>query len=133
MNTEDAWKASVSEARRILGNRGNIPAYKVTVLLKSRHDMDENVKAFARAKVDLEKKLLDLQNGVSKTQNASKDARSEVTQDNYDLDPKNPDDKKKIEAARKVLDKFFAGLATGLSELTKDLDELERSLDHFGK
>jgi len=133
MYIEDLWKTSTADARKILGSRGDIPAGRISQFFKFRKDMEQVIAAFAKSKVDLGNRLLDLQNSVSKLQNALKDARIEVTRDDYDLDPKNPDDKKKIDAASKVLDRFFVAGATGLSEFTRQLDSLEDHLDHMEK
>jgi hypothetical protein len=106
MYIEDAWKVWTTEARKVLGNRASIPTGRISLVFKFRKDMDQAIAAFAKSKVDLGKKLLDLQNSVSNTQNTLKDARIEVTRDDYDLDPKNPDDKKNRcgrENTRKVL------------------------------
>ena len=133
MQIEDTWKSARTNAEKILGKQGHVPDYKISNVFKSVREMNVAYMALGASKQEFGKKLFDLQNSVSKAQNALKDARYEVTDDDYDLNPKNPDDKKKIEAAKKVLDQYFGSWCGVMSHIAGEMADLERYLDHIGK
>jgi len=54
-----------------------------------------------------------------------------VIDDDYELNPKNPDEKKKIEAAKKVLDQYFWSWCGVMSRIADEMDDLDRYLDHL--
>ena len=133
MTLQDDWNKTSADARKILGNNANIPKGKMSVALKAMQDYGAIVPTLTAARDALEKKILDAQNAASKVQNALREAGNEVTDDDYNLDARKPDDKKKIDQASAIFDKFFNAWSKTIVDYVKMLDELDKHLAHVDK
>ncbi len=101
-------------AKKILGNSGKMPKPRVdprTAIAVA----NKAVEAFKKQRGDLEKALLDMENGYSQYKNTLKQYSDIVDGDDFGLDDSKPDDKKKIDAAKAAMEK-------GIGERIKALD-----------
>jgi hypothetical protein len=57
----------------------------------------------------------------------------EITDDDYGLDPKKPDDKKKIDQAQKLFTDYFKDSQKDVDDMMKTIDELDKHLIQLSK
>ena len=132
MMKED-WDKAVADSKKLLGPKGTIPHGKMAVAIKSGLDFNTALGHFLTARDALTKKVEDLENMLSKVENNLKSAKNEVIDSDYNLDTKIPDDKKKVDAATKVLQAFFDKWSKTADDYGSKLDNLDDYLDHFEK
>lgn len=109
-------------AKKILGNSAKMPKPRVdprTAIAAANKTVD----AFKKNISDLEKAILDIENGYGAYKNSLKQYSDIVDGADFGLDEDKPEDKKKIEAAREVMEK-------GLQERIHKVDGF---LDMLGK
>jgi hypothetical protein len=98
---------ALADAKKVLGNSAKVSDKSMQVVIGAAVDFSKLWDAFNAMREAMKKKLLDLQNAESKVKNSLVQADDELTEDNYGLDPKKPDDKKKIDQAQAIFTKFF--------------------------
>ena len=119
------WNAKKAEAMKILGAKGKVPDPKWN-LAKVSADYIKADKEYDAAVDVLQTKILALQNMASTGKNSLKQYSEQISKSNLGLDPKNDDDKEKIEQARKLLDDHIDGLIEVQDINIKNLDELDK-------
>ncbi len=73
----------------------------------------------------LQDKILELQNATSSQKNGIKQHADRISKNNFGLDPKNPDEKKKIDQAQKVLANLQVQIQNCDTNI-KNLSELDK-------
>ena len=109
-------------AKKLLGNSAKMPKPRVdprTAIAAA----NKTVEAFKKSIDGLEKAILDIENGYGAYKNSLKQYSDIVDGADFGLDEKKPDDKKKIEAARGIMEKG----------LQARIDEADGFLDMLGK
>ncbi len=126
------WDKTVAAAMKILGDKGKVPPMPST--LTSGLDAGKKVvKETAKAVSDLQSKVVELQKAIGDVLRAGQQFQATIDKDNLGLDPKNPDDAKKIKQARAVFDRYFdaalKATGSGLDPATK----LDNALSAYQK
>jgi hypothetical protein len=103
----DDWKKALADAKNILGSNGVITASKMTDVLITVDGVNKLVDERKALSAGFVNKLLEQQRGYQKLKQCILTALDELSRDNYHLDPKKPDDKKKIDQARALFSKFL--------------------------
>jgi len=133
MDIVDDFDKATSDAFKVLGNNGSIPTRKVETAFIPLEDSFKALKAIKTAVDLLSKNVPGYRNAMSKIQSAWPAAKSELAVDNYALDPKKPEDKKKIDQARAIFDRYFSAYSRILSTQVQAINEIGRHLDQFDK
>jgi hypothetical protein len=120
-------------AKKALGSSAVIPMGKMSAALKNVADGNKLVPGFTAAREALEKKILELQNAGSKIKNSLAQADDQISDDDYSLDPKKPDDKKKIDQAQAIFSKFFKSAEDEIDDIIKVTDELDKHVIQLKK
>jgi len=113
------WNKTLADAKKILGSRAVIPENKMSVVQKNRADANKFVPEINTMREALEKKILQWQNVISKSRNSLDAADDEISDATYGLDPKKPDDKKKIDQAEALFTKFFKSVEQEYDDYAK--------------
>ena len=127
------WDKTVAAAKKILGNDAKIDVGKMAGVKKNFADYNKAAEGFMTLRDSLEKKLLELENGASKIKNSMSQFADEITDDDYGLDPKKPDDKKKIDQAQKLFTDYFKDSQKDVDDMMKTIDELDKHLIQLSK
>jgi hypothetical protein len=133
MSLQEDWNKTLADAKKVLGNSAKIPTGKMAVVFKSVQDAQTIAPGITAARDAFSKKILDMQNVYSKVKNALREASNEVSDDDYDLDEKKPEDKKKIDQAEAIFKKFFDSSAQKIDNYIKMLDEIDKHMEHARK
>jgi hypothetical protein len=128
MASDAAWDKALADAKKVLGNSAKVSDKRMQVTISSAVDANKLWDAFNAMREAMKKKLLDLQNAESKVKNSLVQADDEISDDDYGLDPKKPDDKKKIDQAQAIFSKFFKEKQKNMDDNIKNLDELDKHL-----
>jgi hypothetical protein len=104
---EENWNKTLADAKKILGNNAKIPVDKMSVVLKDLADANKASDEFDALLAPIQKKLAEWRAAVAKTKTSMVAADGQISNDHYALDPKKPDDKKKIDQAKALFTKFF--------------------------
>ncbi len=121
----DNWAGAKAAAIKILGDKAKIPDPKTNftklseVLQKADKEYDASVDV-------LQGKILALQNINSTYKNSFKQYQDLISKSNFGLNPKDSDDKDKIDQAAKVLDDFLDAQMENCDVNIKNLDELDK-------
>jgi hypothetical protein len=127
------WDKTLADAKKILGTGAVVPVGKMAGVTKNLAEYNKAGDGFVTLRETLEKKLLELENGASKVKNSLGQAADEITDDDYGLDPKKPDDKKKIDQAQALFKAFFKGKQQDVADMFKTIDDLDKHLIQLGK
>ena len=118
----DGWDAAAAKATKILGDKAKIPKPKAAID-KGIADSMKAWDAFAKAREDLEAKILALVNADSAAVNAIEQFRDTIDENDLGLDKKNKDDSKKIADGKKILLDFLdAGLKNAQDNMKNERD-----------
>jgi hypothetical protein len=112
------WGKVQGDAFDILGRGGSI---RVPTILRIMNKLRESDPAF-RKLIEATEAILqygsEVQDTLTDVQKAWPAARKEIIDDDYGLDPENPDDKKKIRQANAIFAKFFDSYSKSLGSQT---------------
>jgi hypothetical protein len=126
--TEGDWKKALGEAKNALGKDGDVPIKRMAAVFKAESDYVSLFNGFNATREALEKKLLEMQNALSKVKNTMVQAEDEITASSYGLDEKKPDEKKKVDKAQAALEKYFDDAKGDVDIRIKNADELDKHL-----
>jgi hypothetical protein len=82
--------------------------------------------AYNKAREDLEARIPDMENAVSSYTNAVKQCQAVYQKEDFQLDTKNRDNVKKIQAAQKIFAALWSQMMTTGKNWTTELDELDK-------
>jgi hypothetical protein len=133
MSASAEWDKALSDAKRVLGNTAKINDKRMQAVIKSALDAQKVWDSFDTLREGIKKKLLELQNAESKVKNGLVQADDEISDDDYGLDDKKPDEKKKIDQAQAIFSKFFKETQKTMDGNIKNLDELDKHLMNISK
>jgi len=128
MSKSVLWDKAVGDAKKILGNTAKIPDKKMDGAFKAADEANKAWDGLGTLRDGMKKKILEVQNFDSKVGNALKQAEDEFDDADFGLDDSKPDDKKKIDQAHAIFDKFFNEAQKNMDENNKNLDELDKHL-----
>lgn len=128
-----SWNKTLAEAKKILGTDAEIPLKKIATVHKDVADLNKHYGPFAAARENLEKQILEYEDAFSKLKNALVQADNEISNDDYGLDPKKPDDKKKIGAAQAVFQEYFKEMEDYVDDTLKTMNELDKHVEQIQK
>jgi hypothetical protein len=131
MGITDDWNKTLADAKKTLGTSAKIPEAKMQNVLQKVKEGNKLGPAFATARDALEKKIEDLQDAGSKIKNALSLANAELSKNNFGLDPKKPDDKKKIDAAQKAFSQFFQDSGKEIDDIISKTNELDKHMEQL--
>jgi hypothetical protein len=121
------WNGADKEAMKVLGEKAKLPKWPSTID-KAKTGEDKTYAEFDKVRQELKKKLVTEQDAVEKLKDALSQFQDEVEGANFGLDPKNKDDKKKIDAARKILSGKLQQYMDVRDDDFKHLKELDKHL-----
>jgi len=127
------WDKAVADAKKILGNSAKIPTARLQAADKKTEDALKSWQKFQATREILKKQLLEMQDEFSKVKNALVQAEDEIDDEDFGLDEKKPDDKKKIDQALAIFKKYFAGTEKTMDDNNKKLDGLDKHLVNLAK
>jgi hypothetical protein len=133
MASDPDWDKALADAKKVLGSSAKVSDKRMQGVIKDAQDANKVWDAFDAMREAMKKKLLDLQNAESKVKNGLVQADDELTDGDYGLDPKKPDDKKKIDQAQAIFTKFFKEKEKNMDDNVKNLDELDKHLMNIKK
>jgi len=133
MPITDEWNKTLANAKRILGNGATIPVGKMTMVIKNVAEGNKFIPGVEAARDALEKRVLDMQNAGSRIKNSLALADDEISDFDYGLDPKKPDDKKKIDQAQALFTKFFQNSEREIDDFIKSTNELNKHVIQLDK
>jgi hypothetical protein len=127
------WNQTLAGAKKILGPSGKVSAGKMGAVFKSADDGNKQSTHFEAARAAIEKVIADMQAAAAKVKIALSQADDEISDDDYNLDPKKPDEKKKIDQVQTLFSKFFADQKAVMDDYNKTLDDLDRHIIQLKK
>lgn len=127
-----SWEATKAAAMKILGKGGEIPDPKGS-FSKSSAELQKAFEAFYKSRSDLEEKLLDVENANAAGKNVLRQFGEKIDKSTLGLDPRDKEEAKKIEQARKLLLDFVDGATAVLDDNDSKLDELDKHLVSLSK
>jgi hypothetical protein len=121
------WKSMLAAAQQALGKDGKLPKPAVdplpsVILANKAWD------AFRTTRTDLEKKLVEVQDRHSQAKHALQQYADLIDGDDFGLDEKKPDDKKRIDAASKVIVPWLNENQAAADEMLALMAKLDRVL-----
>ena len=128
----DGWASQKEAALKILGKDGQVPDIPshvppaVKQMLKAWGEFDQSREACEAA-------VLALQNNSDAVRNALKQFATKIEKSDFNLNPKDKDDLKKIEEARKLLMGTLDEAVTFYNDHDKMLDEVNKHLSQLEK
>ncbi len=123
----DNWDGADKEAMKVLGEKAKLPKWP-TAIDKAKAGEDKTFDEFDKTRQDLKKKLVAEQDSVEKLKDALSQFQDEIEGNNFGLDAKNKDDKKKIDDARKILSGKLKEYMDTRDDDFKNLKELDKHL-----
>ncbi|HZR21852.1 MAG TPA: hypothetical protein VFE51_31510 [Verrucomicrobiae bacterium] len=114
-----------TNAKKILGNGAKLPKPR-TDPIAALQAANKVVEDFRKSIHGLGDQLLKLENAIDAYKNTLDQYSDIVDAADFDLDEKKPDDKKKIDAAKNIMQK-------GIAEKVKDADEYFNELKKLDK
>ncbi|MBV9757750.1 MAG: hypothetical protein JO047_11890 [Alphaproteobacteria bacterium] len=120
------------QAQKILGDKAQFPPEKPD-MDKLQDDYGKAFQAFDDARSKLEDAVQDFENAISSFENGLKTNRAAYDKEDFGLDPKNPDDKKKITQALKLFMDFFAKIEKRVQDRYKEIEELNKHAIQLAK
>ena len=133
MGLPEDWKKYEADAKKILGPKGQIETRKMPHVFKAFQELKPATASLTATRDVLDAKITTLRQIVAKLKMALDDARNDAIDADYDLNPKDPADKKKIDATTALLNKFFSGWGGSVDEYQGALTALDRHLEHLHK
>jgi len=127
------WDKAVAEAKTILGSSAKIPTAWLQTTLKRGDEAEKAWDRFDTTRETLKKQLVEAQDAASKVKNALVQAQDEISDEDFGLNEKDPDDKKKIDQAQAIFQNFFANAKKVQDTDIKNLDELDKHLINLSK
>jgi mannose-6-phosphate isomerase class I len=121
------WDKAVAAATKILGDKAKIPKLG-SAIPKAVAAEDKAFDAFDKVRQDLKAKVLGEQNALQALKDAIVQFQDEIDEDDLGLDPKNKDDAKKIDSARKILSGALQEKIDQKNDNIKDFRELDKHL-----
>ena len=113
------------DAKKILGDDAQFPDEKPD-MTKLQEDYAKKRDAFEDARSKLEDAIQEFENAITTFQNGLKTNRTAHEKSDFGLDPKNKEDKKKIDKASKIFMDFFARIEKSVGDRFKEIDELNK-------
>jgi hypothetical protein len=133
MSSDAVWDKTLADAKKALGTSAKVPDGKMAGVIAKGNDVLKAYTQFSTSREGIKKTLLALQDAASTYKNALAQAEEEISDDDYGLDDKSPDDKKKIGQAQALFKKFFQTREQVADTNIKNLDELDKHLMNLSK
>jgi hypothetical protein len=127
------WDKTLADAKKILGKDAKIPLRKMPTVQKEVTDLNKHQPSFAAARDAFEKQILEYQDAFSRLKNALVQADNDISDDDYGLDPKKPDDKKKIDQAQALFKGYFKDMEDEVDDEIKVMNEVDKHIDNARK
>jgi peptidoglycan hydrolase CwlO-like protein len=125
MATPKSWSEAKPAAMKILGDKAKLPEPKAN-FGKIFADFKVADKEYDAAVDVLQDKILNLQNTMSAAKNVLQQLEDKVMSSDFGLDPKDKEDKKKIDDAKKLLNDYFTEQIGNADDNIKNLDDLDK-------
>jgi hypothetical protein len=126
------WDKTVAAAMKILGEKGKIPPMPAA-LTSGIEKGHKSSREATKAASDLQAKLVDLQKSIGDVIRAGQQFQAAIDKDTLGMDPKNPDDAKKLKQARALLDGYFDAALKATSAGLDPAARTENALNAFMK
>ena len=134
------WNVNLANVQKILGSEAVIPNDKMSIVSKAIEDSNKFGNAFPAIlkdrynKInaiirDMEKATLDVRNLASKAKNALGQAEDVLTTSTFDLDPRKPDEKKRIKQAHDLFAKYFQRRGHDMERWKADMADDDKRLE----
>jgi hypothetical protein len=121
-----------AQVMKILGKDADLPKEKAD-FDKIMETINKDHENFNKVRDQLEAAVLDSENSLSALENAVKQTKAIYEKADFGLDPKRPDDAKKIKHAQQIFSAAFSAVQKNLATSTKNLDELDKHVIQMGK
>ncbi|HEX3747106.1 MAG TPA: hypothetical protein VHW09_24385 [Bryobacteraceae bacterium] len=130
---QDDWNKTVAGAKKILGASAKISTGKMAAVFKNADEGNKHSAQFNESRSAIEKKIAEMQTSAAKVKISLSQADDEISDDDYNLDPKKPDEKKKIDQAQALFTKFFQEEKSIMDDYNKTLDDLDKHIIQLTK
>jgi hypothetical protein len=117
------WDSAVEAAMKILGKKGKIPDKFNQE--KHRAGLVKCYQEYNAAFDALQSKIQAFRTLIATRKTAIKQGSDAISKSNMGLDPKNDDDKEKIEKAQELMNEFINGATGPADDMIKWLDKLD--------
>jgi hypothetical protein len=126
-NWHGEWDKAVKDATKVLGDKGKIPKWS-TKIDKAGASEDKAYDSFDKVRQELKTKLVADQDACGALKDAFSQFQDEIVESNLGLNPKDKDEKKKIDDARAVLSGKLQQWMDTEDDNFKNLKELDKHL-----
>lgn len=126
------WDKARAEAKKLLGDKGEVPDMPSALTSRLEKGRD-TADAMNAALADVQAKLIELQKVCGDVVRTGQQFQSSLSKENFGLDPKNPDDAKKIKKAHAVLDAYLTRASKGTAEALTPMAKFENAVTSFSK
>jgi hypothetical protein len=130
---QDYWNHTLAQANKALGSKGSVPITRMLTALGRAKELDPLNADFEKGVDALANKLCDLQDGLTKVNGALDQAQNEIQGSDFGLNPKDPNDKKRIAQADAIFKTFFATAEKISSNSVQKLSDLDKHMEHLDK
>jgi len=132
-NLGDDWQQVQRAVVKAIDSGYSLECSKISAALKAADEANKATPAFDAAKDALEKQIIEKQNNVSRLENLLAQAAAQMATEDFGLDPRKPEDKKKIQRAQALFKNFFAEQKHRLDGINRGLDELDKHVIQMRK
>jgi hypothetical protein len=122
------WVTAVGKAKNALGSSGKIPTKRMEAVLKDAVTAAKSFDGLGGLMEQMKKKVLEVQTANSKIVHELALASDEMDDEDFGLDPRKPEDKKKIDQAHKVLAKFIEAAKNDCDQNINGLRAFDRTM-----
>ena len=126
------WDKARADAKKLLGDKGEVPEMPSALsngIDKGRDTAD----AMNAVLSQVQAKLVELQKACGDVVRAGQQFQSSIAKESFGLDPKNPEDLKKIQKARAVLDAYLSRASKGTADALTPMAKFENAVTSFSK
>ena len=111
----------------------NVPLVKIQIFFRDIDTANKMLPEINSMRAALEKKILAWQSAVAKLGVSLGAAEDEIVGGRYGLDPRKPDDKKKIDQANAIFAKYFKSQNQWQDEYSKDCASIAKHIIQMGR
>jgi len=123
---------AVAAAKKLLGKDGELPKPRVD-LLKTLEEGNKIAGALWKAAEELDKAATDHEMIAAKVKTVAKQIANQIDGDNFGLDAKDPNNKKIIASATKIMLDALTRIEDNMDEWSDRLDKLDKMLHTLGR
>ena len=132
MTMIEDWARTKADATKLLGKEGELPSERADIN-DAMVEADKTLTVLRKTRDTLESNCVAYQNGADKVMNAAQAYLTICSRSDFGLDPKNPEQAKKIASVKKAVDGFLTSLVKDAKRQAAGIDKFIASLADFRK